>query len=99
MGLLGFRNDPVQICDTQRYSGALADRWGTIRKARRSNAAKLLKYLLRERIQSRASPSSATVLVTVKGRRAANYSGIPEQLADNVLHYSHNLHYLPKRNH
>ena len=55
MGLLGFKNDPVQrvrLCDTQRYTRALADRWGRRWKARDTNTANPLNYRQREGIQS-----------------------------------------------
>ena len=57
MGLSGFKNDPVQICDAQRYSRALADRWQRMGMARNTNTAKSLKHLQRQGTESRASPS------------------------------------------
>lgn len=64
MALLGFRNDLVQIrrlCDAQGYTRASADRWGRKEKGRSINTAKSLRYLRREGLWNRASPSPSLV--------------------------------------
>lgn len=45
MGLWGFRDDPVQTCDAQRYRRASAGGWGRSPKARSTDTEKSLRPL------------------------------------------------------
>lgn len=92
MGLSGFRSDPVQICDTQGYSGALADRWQRMGMARNTNTAKLLKYLQRQGTESRASPSPSICPLPGHSEGGADSQSL-SKWKEMFLHHFQNLCY------